>query len=81
MLPELSAKVEDLLERVSKFMDDNVYPNEKNIIAEIDEGDRWQPSQILEGIKAKAKEQGLWNLFLPDSDRGAGLTKDRKSVV
>jgi acyl-CoA dehydrogenase len=55
-------------------MDDNVYPNEKNIIAEIDEGDRWQPSQILEGIKAKAKEQGLWNLFLPDSDRGAGLT-------
>jgi len=74
MLPELSAKVEDLLERVSKFMDDNVYPNEKNIIAEIDEGDRWQPSQILEGIKAKAKEQGLWNLFLPDSDRGAGLT-------
>ncbi|MDB9762070.1 acyl-CoA dehydrogenase family protein [Alphaproteobacteria bacterium] len=74
MLPELSAKVEDLLERVSKFMDDNVYPNEKNIIAEIDEGNRWQPSQILEGIKAKAKEQGLWNLFLPDSDRGAGLT-------
>ena len=74
MLPELSAKVEDLLERVSKFMDDNVYPNEKNILAEIAEGDRWQPSQILEGIKAKAKEQGLWNLFLPDSDRGAGLT-------
>jgi len=74
MLPELSAKVEDLLERVSKFMDDNVYPNEKNILAEIAEGDRWQPSQILEGIKAKAKEQGLWNLFLPDSERGAGLT-------
>ena len=74
MLPELSAKVEDLLEKVSKFMDDNVYPNEKNILAEIAEGDRWQPSQILEGIKAKAKEQGLWNLFLPDSDRGAGLT-------
>ena len=74
MLPELSAKVEDLLERVSKFMDDNVYPNEKKIVAEIAEGDRWQPSQILVGIKAKAKEQGLWNLFLPDSDRGAGLT-------
>ena len=74
MLPELSSKVENLLEKVSRFMDDNVYPNEKNIIAEIDEGDRWQPSQILEGIKAKAKEQGLWNLFLPDSDRGAGLT-------
>jgi len=74
MLPELSTKVEDLLERVSKFMDENIYPNEKKIGDEIAEGDRWQPSQILEGIKAKAKEQGLWNLFLPDSDRGAGLT-------
>ena len=74
MLPELSTKVEDLLERVSKFMDENIYPNEQKIINEIAEGDRWQPSQILEGIKAKAKEQGLWNLFLPESDRGAGLT-------
>ncbi len=74
MLPELSTKVEDLLERVSKFMDENIYPNEKKIGDEIAEGDRWQPSQILEGIKAKAKEQGLWNLFLPNSDRGAGLT-------
>ena len=74
MLPELSTKVEELLETVSKFMDENIYPNEQKIGAEIAEGDRWQPSQILEGIKAKAKEQGLWNLFLPDSDRGAGLT-------
>jgi len=74
MLPELSTKVEDLLEKVSKFMDKNIYPNEQKIMNEIAEGDRWQPSQILEGIKAKAKEQGLWNLFLPESDRGAGLT-------
>jgi acyl-CoA dehydrogenase len=74
MLPELSTKVEDLLEKVSKFMDENIYPNEQKIMNEIAEGDRWQPSQILEGIKAKAKEQGLWNLFLPESDRGAGLT-------
>ena len=74
MLPELSPKVVDLLERVSKFMDQNIYPNEEKIAAEIAEGDRWQPSQILEGIKAKAKSEGLWNLFLPESDRGAGLT-------
>ena len=74
MLPELSPKVVDLLERVSKFMDENVYPNEEKIAAEIAGGDRWQPSQILEGIKAKAKSEGLWNLFLPESDRGAGLT-------
>jgi acyl-CoA dehydrogenase len=59
---------------VSKFMDENIYPNEEKIAAEIAEGDRWQPSQILEGIKAKAKSEGLWNLFLPESDRGAGLT-------
>ena len=74
MLPELSPKVLDLLERVSKFMDENIYPNEEKIAAEIAEGDRWQPSQILEGIKAKAKSEGLWNLFLPESDRGAGIT-------
>ena len=74
MLPELSPKVVDLLERVSKFMDENIYPNEEKIAAEIAEGDRWQPSQILEGIKAKAKSEGLWNLFLRESDRGAGLT-------
>ena len=74
MLPELSPKVVDLLERVSKFMNENIYPNEEKITAEIAEGDRWQPSQILEGIKAKAKSEGLWNLFLPESDRGAGLT-------
>ena len=74
MLPELSPKVIDLIERVSKFMDENIYPNEGKIEAEIAEGDRWQPSQILEGIKAKAKSEGLWNLFLPESDRGAGLT-------
>ena len=74
MLPELSPKVVDLIEKVSKFMDENIYPNEDKIEAEIAEGDRWQPSQILEGIKAKAKAEGLWNLFLPESDRGAGLT-------
>ena len=74
MLPELSPKVIDLIERVSKFMDEDIYPNEDKIEAEIAEGDRWQPSQILEGIKAKAKSEGLWNLFLPESDRGAGLT-------
>ena len=74
MLPELSPKVVDLLERVSKFMDENIYPNEEKIAAEIAEGDRWQPSQILEGIKEKAKSEDLWNLFLPESDRGAGLT-------
>ena len=74
MLPELSPRVIELMDKVSKFMDEHVYPNESKIEAEIAEGDRWQPSKILEGTKVKAKEQGLWNLFLPESDRGAGLT-------
>ena len=74
MLPELSPRVIELMDKVSKFMDEHVYPNESKIQAEIAEGDRWQPSKILEGTKATAKGQGLWNLFLPESDRGAGLT-------
>jgi acyl-CoA dehydrogenase len=55
-------------------MDEHVYPNEKRFYAEISEGDRWQPTKVVEELKAKAKEAGLWNLFLPESARGAGLT-------
>ena len=74
MLPELSDKVKVLMEKVEKFMDDHIYPNERAIAEEIDSGDRWQPSKIMEDLKSKAKSQDLWNLFLPESDRGAGLS-------
>ena len=74
MLPELSNKVKGLMEKVEKFMDDHIYPNERAIAEEIDSGDRWQPSKIMEDLKSKAKSQDLWNLFLPESDRGAGLS-------
>lgn len=74
MLPELSDKVKGLMEKVEKFMDDHIYPNEEAIAEEIDSGDRWQPSKIMEDLKSKAKSQDLWNLFLPESDRGAGLS-------
>ena len=74
MLPELSDKVKGLMEKVEKFMDDHIYPNEEGIAEEIDSGDRWQPSKIMEDLKSKAKSQDLWNLFLPESDRGAGLS-------
>ena len=74
MLPELSDKVKVLMEKVEKFMDDHIYPNEEAIAEEIDSGDRWQPSKIMEDLKSKAKSQDLWNLFLPESDRGAGLS-------
>ena len=69
-----SPKVKELQARVSAFMDEHVYPNEARFHAEIAQGDRWQPTKVVEELKAKAKEAGLWNLFLPESTRGAGLT-------
>lgn len=71
---EYSAKTKDLMERVSAFMDQHIYPNEHRFEEEVAEGDRWQPTKVVEELKAKAKEAGLWNLFLPESGHGAGLT-------
>lgn len=52
-------------------MDEHIYPNERRFCDEIAKGDRWQPSGLIEGLKDKAKAEGLWNLFLPDI---SGLT-------
>jgi len=71
---EYSQKTQDLLKRLNAFMDEHVYPNERRFMAEVAEGDRWQPTEIIETLKGKAKAAGLWNLFLPESSRGAGLT-------
>lgn len=71
---EYSDKVKDLEARLQAFMDEHVYPNEDLFYAQVDEGDRWQPTAIIEELKEKARAAGLWNLFLPESDRGAGLT-------
>ncbi|WP_339633885.1 acyl-CoA dehydrogenase family protein [uncultured Sneathiella sp.] len=71
---EYSDKVKELQGRVQAFMDEHVYPNEQVFYDQVDEGDRWQPTAIVEELKEKAKAAGLWNLFLPESDRGAGLT-------
>ena len=71
---DYTPKVEDLRKRVAAFMDEHVYPNEKRFFDEIDEGDRWQPVSVLEELKPKARAAGLWNLFLPESEHGAGLT-------
>ena len=71
---EHSAKVKDLQARLTAFMDTHVYPNEKRFRDEIAEGDRWQPTPIVEDLKVKARAAGLWNLFLPESEYGAGLT-------
>ncbi len=72
---EHSTKVKELQARVSAFMEAHIYPNEKLFAQQLDEGDtRWQIPPIMEGLKAKAKADGLWNMFLPDSERGFGLS-------
>lgn len=72
---DYSPKVKDLQKRVQQFMNDHVYPNEHLYHEQVDsQSDRWQIPPIMEEMKAKAKSAGLWNLFLPESSRGAGLT-------
>jgi acyl-CoA dehydrogenase len=61
-----SEKTVELQRRLSAFMDEYIYPNEKAYHDEINSGDRWQPSQLIETLKDKAKSEGLWNLFLPE---------------
>jgi len=71
---EYSERTKALQERLAAFMDDHIYPNEGRYYAEIAEGDRWQPLKVLEELKVKAREADLWNLFLPESEHGAGLS-------
>ena len=54
-------------------MDEHIYPNEQRFLDEI-ESDRWKPARIIEELKPKARAAGLWNLFMPDQENGAGLT-------
>jgi acyl-CoA dehydrogenase len=70
---EPSDKVKNLQGRLQAFMDQHVYPNEERYYREL-ERDRWSPPQIIEKLKSEAHAAGLWNLFLPDSEYGAGLT-------
>lgn len=70
---DYSDKVKGLQERLRAFMDEHIYPNEKRNYQEI-ENNRWAPTRIIEELKPKARAAGLWNLFLPDDDQGAGLT-------
>lgn len=72
---ELSEKASQLREQLIAFMDQHVYPNEHLHHEQVDSAEnRWAPTAILEELKLKAKAEGLWNLFLPESDLGAGLT-------
>jgi acyl-CoA dehydrogenase len=60
--------------RLKAFFDEFIYPNEQRYYQEVAAGDRWQPTHLVEELKSAARSAGLWNLFLPASARGAGLT-------
>lgn len=66
-----SDKTRELQNKLQTFMDKHIYPNEKTYHSEINSGDRWQPLQLIEDLKMKAKAEEIWNLFLPEV---SGLT-------
>jgi acyl-CoA dehydrogenase len=70
---EFSERTIDAQRRLSAFMDEHIYPNEQRYLDETAR-DRWKPTRIIEELKPKARLAGLWNLFLPDNENGAGLT-------
>jgi acyl-CoA dehydrogenase len=71
---EFTDKVKSLQKRLQAFMDEHIYPNEQRYKDELNPDDRWLPSETIEELKPKARAAGLWNLFLPESEDGAGLT-------
>ena len=72
---DYSDKVQKLQSELTGFMEEHVYPNEKTFHEQVESGeDRWSTPPIMEELKEKARTAGLWNLFLPDSEFGAGLS-------
>ena len=69
-----SEKARGYLSRLGAFMDAHIYPNEERYYAELAGGNRWDDPPLLEPLRLKARAAGLWNLFLPDSAHGAGLS-------
>ena len=72
---DLSPRVQDLKTKLQGFMDEHIYPNEAVFYEQVKQN-KWGHPAILEELKEKARAQGLWNLFLPESERGAGLTNE-----
>ena len=68
-------KVLDLMDRLNAFMDEHIYPNEEAYREHFKTTDNlWKSPPLMDDLKEKAKNAGLWNLFLPESEHGAGLT-------
>ena len=76
MLPELRPEAKDLIARVKDFIEQDCIPSEHIFHDQIEEGkNRWNSyPKVINELKDKAKSKGLWNLFLPESEFGAGLT-------
>ena len=74
---EHSDEVKPLQEKLRRFMDEHVYPNEQRFFDEVEEntraGRRWTPTKIVEELKVKARAAGLWNLWWPKA-HGGNLT-------
>src|SRR5262245_699434 len=71
---QVSPRAKEIYQRLHSFMETHIYPNETLVRLQIESADRWQPAPISDELKAKAKAEGLWNLFLPESEYGAQLT-------
>ncbi len=70
---QFSDKVLALQDRVTRFMDDHVYPLEPEYAGHVEKAGGWTTPPIMDELKAKAREENLWNLFMPDDEHGAGL--------
>ena len=74
MIFEPSPRVKELQARLLAFFDEHIYPNERLWSEQVNSGDRWKAIPLVEDLKTKARAQDLWNLFLPESEHGPGLT-------
>ncbi len=70
----ISERVKPLIDDINDYIKDHIVPNESVYAAQVEAGGRWTETAVMEEVKEKAKERGLWNFFLPESERGAGLT-------
>ena len=75
---DYTPKVQELRQKLTSFFDEHIYPNERVFNSEVTanraNGNAWIPTELIETLKEKARDAGLWNLFLPASERGAGLS-------
>ncbi|MBV9929237.1 MAG: acyl-CoA dehydrogenase family protein [Acidobacteria bacterium] len=71
---QVSPRAREIYGKLAAFMEAHVYPNEGEFERQVEAGERWRPVPLMEELKARARAEGLWNLFLPESEYGAGLS-------